>query len=160
MSGKTLTAAVLGLGLVWATGCGKADPTTAKAEEKKDKDKGDHPHGNGPHGGVVFDCGGGKYHAEFKPSHADKSATVWILGADEKTAAPIKVEKLRLVVSNTSPKIEIDLTPADKGADGAASTFTGKDDGFGVEMEYKGTLTFTADGKRYSGDFEEKPEKK
>ena len=165
MSGKTLMAAVLGLGLVWATGCGKSDPTTpAKADEKKDKKdaggKDDHGHGNGPHGGVVFDFGGGKYHGEFKPSHPDKNATLWILGSDEKTAAPDKVEKVRLVVSNTTPKIEIDLMPSDKNADGAASTFVGKDPGFGVEMEYKGTVTFTLNGKQYSGDFEEKPEPK
>lgn len=160
MNGKTMMAAVLGLGLVWATGCGKPAPTApAKADDKKDK-KDDHGHGNGPHGGVVFDFGGGKYHGEFKPDHGKKNATVWILGADEKTAAPVKVEKLRLVVSNTKPKIEIDLTPTDKGADGAASTFVGTNDGFGVEMEYKGTVTFTADGKQYSGDFEEKPEPK
>ncbi len=164
MNVKTLMTAVLGLGLVWATGCGKSDPTTApKAEEKKDKDKGkgdDHGHGTGPHEGVVFDFGGGKYHGEFKPSHTNKDATVWILGADEKTPAPIKADKLKLVVSNTNPKITIDLLPTDADKDGKASTFTGKDPGFGVEMEYKGTVAFVIDKKQYSGDFEEKPEPK
>ncbi len=156
MTWKTLTAAVLGLSLVWAAGC---DPkkNTQKPDQKKDED---HAHGTGPHEGVVFDFGGGKWHGEFLPDHDKKEATVWILGADEKTAAPIKAEKLRLVVSNTNPKIEIDLLPTDKGADGSASTFTGKHDGFGVKMEYKGTVTFTLDGKQYSGDFEEKPEPK
>ncbi len=158
MNWKTLATVVLGLGLIWATGCdNKKDATTPKPDPKKDED---HAHGNGPHGGVVFDFGGGKYHGEFKPSHPDKNATVWILGADEKTAAPIKAEKLKLVVSNTTPKIEIELLPTDKDKDGKASTFTGKDNGFGVEMEYKGTVTFTIDGKQYSGDFEEKPEPK
>ncbi len=157
MNGKALMAAVLGLGLIWATGCdGKKD--APKPDDKK-KDE-DHGHGTGPHEGVVFDFGGGKYHGEFKPSHSKKDATVWILGADEKSPARIKADKLRLVVSNTSPKIEIDLIPTDADKDGKASTFTGKDDGFGVEMEYKGTVTFTLDGKQYSGDFEEKPEPK
>ncbi len=166
MNGKTMMAAVLGLGLVWATGCGKSDPTTApKADDDKDKKdkkvkKDDHGHGTGPHEGVVFDFSGGKWHGEFKPSHTNKDATVWILGADEKTPAPIKVEKLRLVVSNTNPKITIDLLPVDADKDGKASTFTGKDPGFGVEMEYKGTVFFTLDGKQSSGDFEEKPEPK
>lgn len=159
MSGKTLMAAVLGLGLAWATGCdGKKDTSVPKADDKK-KDE-DHGHGTGPHEGVVFDFGGGKYHGEFKPSHKDKNATVWILGADEKTPARVKADKLRLTVSNTNPKIQIDLFPTDADKDGKASVFTGKDDGFGVEMEYKGTVTFTADGKPYSGDFEEKPEPK
>lgn len=166
MNGKTMMAVVLGLGLVWATGCGKPEPTAPpKAEEKKDKDKDkgkgdDHGHGTGPHKGVVFDVGGGKWHCEFVPDHDKKEADVWVLAADEKSPAFIKAEKLRLVVTNTNPKIEIDLLPTDKKADGTASTFTGKHDGFGVKMEYKGTLSFTLDGKPYSGDFEEKPEPK
>ena len=89
-----------------------------------------------------------------------KSATVWILGADEKTLTPVKTDKLRLVVSNTNPKIEIDLLPTDKADDGTASVFVGKHDGFGVEMEYQGTVTVTIDGKPYSADFKEEPEKK
>src|SRR5688572_27287279 len=105
----------------------------AKAEDKK-KDE-DHAHGSGPHGGVVSDFGGGKWHGEFKPDHGKKEATVWMLGADEKTPAPVKADKLRLAVSNTNPKIEIDLLPTDADADGKASTFVGKHDGFGVEME-------------------------
>ncbi len=154
MNGKTLAAAVLGLGLVWATGCDKkAEPT--KAEPKKEEE---HGHGTGPHGGLIFDLG--KYHAEFKPDHGKKEATIWILGIDEKTAVRIKADKVRLVVSNATPKIEIDLLPTDKGADGTASAFTGKSDGFGVEMEYKGTATVQVDGKPYSGDFEEKAEPK
>jgi len=160
MTAKTLAATILGFGLVWATGCDKAAAPTRAAEEKKPKEDkhGDHDHGAGPHGGVIFDCG--KWHAEFKPNHEKKEATVWILGMDEKTPAPIKAEKLRLVVSNANPKIEIDLLPTEKGADGSAHTFTGKHDGFGVEMEYKGTLSFQIGDKPYSGDFEEEPEKK
>src|SRR5258708_3739977 len=140
MNGKTLAAAVLGLGLIWATGCGKKDDPAPKADEKKGKDNKDdnHAHGAGPHKGVVFDIAGGAYHGEFVANHGKKEATVWILGADEKTPARIKADKVRLVVSNTNPKIEIDLLPTDKGADGSASTFTGTNDGFGVEMEYKG----------------------
>ena len=154
MNGKMLMAAVLGLGLVWAAGCDKkAEPT--KAEPKKEEE---HGHGNGPHGGLIFDLG--KYHAEFKPDHGKKEATIWILGIDEKTAVRIKADKVRLVVSNATPKIEIDLLATDKAADGTASAFTGKSDGFGVEMEYKGTVTVTVDGKTYSRDFEEKAEPK
>jgi hypothetical protein len=155
MNRKTLAAAVVGLGLVWSAGC-----DTKKGEPKAGATfvSEEHVHGTGPHGGVIFDLG--KWHGEFKPDHAKKEATVWVLGADEKTPAPIKADRLRLVVSNAIPKIEIDLLPTDKGPDGAASTFTGKSEGFAKEMEYKGTVTFTLDGKPYSGDFEEKPEAK
>ena len=63
-------------------------------------------------------------------------------------------------MSNTNPKIEIDLLPTDEAPDGTASTFVGKHDGFAVEMEYKGTVSGQIDGKPYSGDFEEKAEPK
>jgi len=151
-----LTAAVLGLGLVTAAGCGKPAAPSQKVVE----DDGDHNHGPGPHGGTIIELGGGKYHGEFKVDHKEKSATVWLLGGDVKTPAPMKTNKLHLVVSNTNPKIEIDLMPTDKDAEGKASSFTGKHDGFGVEMEYKGTVRFNVGDKQYNGDFEEKAEKK
>ena len=154
MNWNTLAAAVLGLGLVWATGC-DSKKDAPKPDEKKHTDEGEHGHGGGPHGGTIFDFG--KYHAEFKPDHAKKEATIWILGLDEKTPARIKADKLRLVISNANPKIEIDLLPTDGAPDGTASVFTGKSDGFAVEMEYKGTITGTVGGKPSSGDFEEKP---
>ncbi|MBA4186469.1 MAG: hypothetical protein C0467_00480 [Planctomycetaceae bacterium] len=162
MTAKLLTASILLIGLMWTTGCDKkAAPTSAKPDEKKHKDDDhDHAHGAGPHKGTIFDFGGGKWHGEFTADHDKKEVTVWILGLDEKTAAPIKAEKLRLVVSNIDPKIEIDLIPADKAADGSAHSFTGKHDGFAKPQEYKGTVSFQVAGKQYSGDFEEKPEKK
>ena len=154
MNWKTLAAAVLGLGLIGATGCDSAAPTKAK----KDAEGAHDDHGPGPHGGLILELG--KYHGEFKPDHAKKEVTVWILGGDVITPARIKADKVRLVVTNTTPKIEMDLLPADKDANGTASVFVGKNDGFGVEMEYKGTVAVTIDGKPYHDDFEEKPEKK
>lgn len=160
MTRKTFAAFVLGLGLLWAVGCDAKKDGAKEAPKGGDKkgDEDDHNHGAGPHGGVIIELG--KYHGEFKPDHAKKEATVWLLKADAKTPARVKADKLRLVVTNTNPKIEIDLLPVDKDADGAATTFTGKHDGFGVEMEYKGTVSVTVDGKPYSGDFEEKAEPK
>src|SRR5262245_15996785 len=105
---KTLGVAVLGLGLVVAAGC-DTKKDTPKPDDKK-KDEG-HTHGAGPHKGTVFDLGGGKWHGEIDADHEKKEATVWILGADEKTPAPIKTEKLRLVVTNTNPQIEVFLLP-------------------------------------------------
>jgi hypothetical protein len=151
---KTLTAIVFGLGLLWATGCDTKKPAPAGGDKKPDDD---HNHGAGPHGGVIIEFG--KYHAEFKPDHAKKEATVWLLKADAKTPLRAKADKLHLVVSNTKPPIGIDLLPTDKDADGA-TTFVGKHDGFGVEMEYEGTVSGQLDGAPYSGDFKEKPEKK
>jgi len=148
MMHRMLTAAVFGLGLFWSVGC----DTKKDAPKTGDKDD-DHNHGAGPHGGVILELG--KFHGEFKPDHAKKEATVWMLKGDAVTAARVKAEKLRLVITNTDPKIEIDLLPADE-ADGMASVFVGKHDGFAKEMEYKGTVSGTINGKQYSYDFEEK----
>jgi hypothetical protein len=49
MNAKTLAAVVLGLGLIWATGCGEKDDPAPKADDKKNKDE-DHPHGTEPEG--------------------------------------------------------------------------------------------------------------
>ena len=154
MTRKTLTAVVLGLGLIWTSGCdGKKAP---KGNQPAGED---HEHdGPGPHGGVILELG--KYHGEFKPDHAKKEATVWMLKGDAKTPARVKADKVRLVVSNTKPPIEIDLLPTDKADDGTASVFVGKHDGFAVEMEYHGTVTVEIDGKPHSWDFKEKAEPK
>ena len=58
-----------------------------------------HSHGAGPHGGAVADWGGGAYHVEFTVDHDKKEATVYILGGDEKTPAPIKAERIHLALT-------------------------------------------------------------
>ena len=152
MKWKMLTTAVLGLGLVCATGCG--GKSTTKPAPPPDEE---HVHGTGPHGGVIFDMG--KYHAEFKPDHEKKSATIWVLGKDQKTPLRIKADKITLAVTNSNPPITLDLTPTDANADGA-TTFTGSNDGFAKEMEYEGTATVIVDKKPHTGKFKEEPEKK
>jgi hypothetical protein len=151
---NALVALAFGWGALFLTGCGdKKD--APKPGEKKDDDE--HNHGSGPHGGVILEFG--KLHGEFKPDHTKKTATVWILGGDAKKSARAKADKLRLTITNTDPKIEIDLLPVDA-ADGTASEFAGTHDGLAKEMEYKGTVSGTINGKPYSADFEEKAEPK
>jgi hypothetical protein len=154
MTRRTVTAIVLGLGLIWSSGCGgkKDAPNNGKPADD------DHDHGPGPHGGVIIEFG--KYHAEFKPDHAKKEATVWLLKGDAKTPARLKVDKLHLVVTNMDPKIDIELLPTDAADDGTASVFVGRHDGFGVEKEFQGTVSGKIDGKPHTGDFKEEPEKK
>lgn len=160
MAWKTLAAVALGFGLLGTAGCGGDKKDAGPPKGGENKKEGDHgEHGAGPHKGTVFDFGGGKYHGEFVVDHKTKEATVYLLGADEKTPAPVRADKLRLVVTNTTPKVEIDLLPTDA-KDGSASAFTGRHEGFGKVMEYKGTVRFNVGDTQYSGDFEEKPEKK
>lgn len=148
-----LAAVLFGFGLLALNGC---EP---KKDAPKDAHKDDdHEHGDGPHGGVILELG--KFHGEFKPDHAKKTATVWILdGRRAKDAVKVKADKLTLVIKNTDPQITIDLMPVDA-ADGSASEFVGTHDGLAKEMEYKGTVSGVINGKPVNADFEEKPAKK
>src|SRR5438874_9473715 len=101
MTWKTLAAVALGLGLIGAAGCdGKKDSGTPKPADKKHDDG--HTHGEGPHKGVVFDIAGGKYHGEFVVDHPKKEVTVYILGANEKSPAPVEAGKLVLTITNAA----------------------------------------------------------
>lgn len=153
MMRKALVAFLFGFGLLALVGC---EPPK-KEGAKDDHTHGDeHEHGAGPHGGEILEFG--KVHGEFKPDHAKKTATVWILdGKKAKTAVKVKADKLKLVISNADPKIEIDLLPVDASPDGSASEFVGTHDGLAKEMEYQGTVTGVIDGKPVSSDFKEKP---
>ena len=170
MTWKTLAAVALGIGLIGTAGCdGKKDPGKPADGKKKDEE---HTHGAGPHKGVVFDIAGGKYHGEFVVDHPKKEVTVYILGSDEKTPAPVEADKVVLTITNAAresqddpkaapePRFQVDLLPKDRGADGKASAFSGTHKRFGHEQEFSGTVTFEAKGKPFAGDFEEKPEKK
>jgi hypothetical protein len=55
-------------------------------------------HGAGPHDGTLADWGGGEYHVEFTVDHDKKQATVYVLGSDEQTPAPITAETLLVTI--------------------------------------------------------------
>ena len=142
-------ATAFGLALA-ATGCG----SQAHRVESKD----DHHHGAGPHGGAVGDFG--KYHVEFTVDHGKQEATIYLLGGDEKTAAPVKADSLTLDIAD--PKFTVDLKAAPQPTDppGLASRFVARHEKFGKEQEFAGTVRGTIDGKALSGKFKEEPEKK
>lgn len=114
-------------------------------------------HGTGPHEGAVADWGGGKYHVEFTVDHDKQEATVYVLGSDEKTATPVKADKLLLSI--TDPKFQVDLVPVplDGEKDGLASQFVGKHESLGKVQEFSGTISGEVDGTPYAGDFKEEP---
>ena len=66
-----------------------------------------HGHGAGPHDGTLADWGGGKYHVEFTVSHDKQEATVYVLGSDEKTPAPIKADKVLLTIGDPELMAEL-----------------------------------------------------
>lgn len=145
---------------VVAAGCGEkgqkpadetpATPTTGSAAA----DDG-HSHGEGPHGGVIADWGGGDYHVEFTVNHDAQDATVYILGADARSDAPVKAESLLLTINDPSFQVELNPLPLDGEAAGMSSRFTGKHEKLGTVREFAGTISGEVEGTPYAGDFQE-----
>ena len=157
------------LTLTLAVGCGEADkpapapnstPTPAASTPAKDDHGHKHAaHGAGPHEGAVADWGGGKFHVEFTVDHDKQEATVYVLGDDEKTPAPIKAADGKLLLSIKEPSFQVELTamPLDGEAEGTASRFVGKNEKLGVVQEFEGTISGEVEGTPYAGDFKEEP---
>jgi hypothetical protein len=151
--------------LTLAVGCGgPSGPATPKGGTSAGKTskagKEEHTHGAGPHGGTVADWGGGKYHVEFTVDHGKHEATVYVLGGDEKTPAPVKAKDGQLLLTIKEPPFQVVLkaTPLKDDPPGAASRFVGTHERLGKEQEFAGTISGEVDGKPYAGDFREEPE--
>lgn len=164
---KSFASLVVCTTITLVAGCGKPPAPTAPSAESQpapaaksaDTEHGHehNGHGAGPHEGTLADWGGGKFHVEFTVDHDQKTATVYILGSDEKTASPVKADKLLLSIND--PKFQVDLvpTPLDGEADGLASRFVGQHENLGIVQEFAGTISGAVDGTPYVGDFKEEP---
>jgi hypothetical protein len=114
-----------------------------------------HSHGAGPHGGVVADWGGGKYHVEIVFDHAAQTATAFVLGGDEKTPVPIDAATIEITLKDPAVSIVLKAEPPADGAAGKASKFVGIDSAFGKVQEFEGAITGVIDGTPYTGEFKE-----
>ncbi len=158
-----LAAISLAAGCQEQTGTETAAPTTpaatAAAEHGHEHAEGEgehgHGHGAGPHDGTLADWGGGKYHVEFTVDHEQQEATVYILGSDEKSPAPIKTDKVLLSIGDPELMAELMPIPLDGEADGLSSRFVGKHEKLGIVQEYAGTMSAEIEGTPYTGDFKE-----
>jgi len=103
----------------------------------------------------VADWGGGAFHVEFKVDHAKKEATVYVLGSDGKTAAPVKTTQLRLILLDPATEIELVAKPLDGEAEGSSSRFVGTHDNLGIVKEFAGTISGEVAGTPYVGEFKE-----
>ena len=105
--------------------------------------------------GTLADWGGGKYHVEFTVSHDKQEATVYVLGSDEKSPAPIKTDKISLMIGD--PELQADLLPVplEGETDGLSSRFVGKHEKLGIVQEYAGSMSAEIEGTPYTGDFKE-----
>ncbi len=137
----------------------KGDAKGGKSEKSAKQDS--ETHAPGPHGGTVADWGGGKYHVEFLVDRKKQEATVYLLGEDEKTPAPIKTKDGQLLLTITEPTFQVMLkaTPLKGDPSGASSCFVGTHEKFSAEQRFAGTISAEVDGTPYAGDFKEEPKK-
>lgn len=140
-------------------GCGpkeEKEGKTTKPDAKKDAGE-HHDHGAGPHGGAVGEWGDGNYHVEFTVDHGKKEATVYVLGSDGKSAAPVKADKLLLSINEPAFQVDLAASPEEGETGGVSSRFVGQHESLGIVREFAGTISGEVDGKPFAGDFEEKP---
>jgi hypothetical protein len=134
-----------------------ADDHEHDADHRHDRTAGGHEHGAGPHGGTLADWGGGKYHVEFTVDHDQKEAVVYVLGADEKTPAPVALADGKLLLTIREPAFQVELVarPLVGETEGTSSCYGGTHDNLGIVREFAGTISGAVDGTPFAGDFEE-----
>jgi hypothetical protein len=163
------TAVAILASAIYAGGCSQA-PAPAKAAAKaaaaKASDHGHshahdhhHDHGAGPHDGTLADWGGGKYHVEFTVDHDEKEAVIYVLGSDEKTAAPVKTADGKLLLTIREPAFQVELAarPLAGEGEGTSSCYGGTHESLGIVREFAGTISGAVDGTPFAGDFAEQP---
>ena len=149
--------AVVGLTAVWLAGCNPATEAPPKPPGSESNAKHAHDHGTGPHDGTIGEFGGGKYHMEFVVDHDKQEATVYVLGGDVKTPAPIKTDKLTLAISDPEFSVDLMALPLEGEANGESSRFVGTHESLGKVQEFAGSVTAEVEGTPLSGDFKEEP---
>ena len=142
------------IGLSLPLTIGSCGPTIPHAEDHADSaHELDHEHhAAGPHGGTIIDWGGGKFHVELIVDHDRKNATVYILGSDEKTPAPVKATDVFLNIDE--PEFEVELVPHPLPGEtgGASSRFVGTHDKLATIHKVVGEISGLVDGTPYFGD--------
>jgi hypothetical protein len=134
-------------------------PETAESHGHPHDEGGHAAHGAGPHDGTLADLGGGKYHVEFTVDHDAKETVVYVLGSDEKTAAPVTTADGTLLLTIVEPAFQVTLKarplPGETG--GKSSCYGGSHDNLGIVREFSGTISGEVDGTPYAGEFVELP---
>ena len=118
---------------------------------------GGHVHSDAPHGGTVSDWGGGKYHVEFVVDHDKQEATVYMLGGDVKTAAPVAADEIQMAIDEPKFQTVLKAMPQEGDAEGTSSRFVGNHEMLAEVREFSGKIFGTVDGTAYSGNFKEEP---
>ena len=89
---------------------------------------------------------------EFTVNHDKTEATIYVLVSAEKSLAPIKTEKIHLVINDPATEVDLTAQPLD-GEKVGASRFVGTHANLGKVQEYAGTSSGDVEGTPYTGDF-------
>ncbi len=162
-----LSAAVM-LGLSGLAGCGndkggdyrtfdKAKDTAHDAEHGHAHTH-DHGHEQGPHKGELIELGEEEFHAEVVFDEEGNKVTLYLLGADAKTAVPIEAKELSLEMPGKDAPVTHTLAaaPQDGDGEGKSSRFEikGEDliEAFHHDPKAVGKFKVTLGGKEFTGE--------
>ncbi|MCE9562385.1 MAG: hypothetical protein K8U57_10050 [Planctomycetes bacterium] len=108
----------------------------------------------GPHGGPLADWGDGAFHLEVVHDRDAEAVTVYVLDRWAKKPKTTDAATLTLTL-RTNPATAVRLEPVPNEGDppGRHSRYIGRHPAFKAEAKLTGTVSGTAWGKSYSGDF-------
>ncbi len=152
-----LTCAALGWIVQGCAPSAPPPPPAATTGPAHDHDHGhDHAHpAHGPHEGHLLELGSGKYHAEVVHDDAAKTVTIYLLGEDSKTPAPIAEESLVIsaVVDGKPQQFQLAAKPLEGEADGQSSRYHSSDPTLAAACDdamSKARLSVTIEGRPYN----------
>lgn len=114
--------ACVGLALLWGCVGGESDYTQLKPSENVENPDAHHHHVHGPHGGHIVELG--DVHGELVFGK-DRILTLYLLGEDTKTAAPLAdvVAKMHLHAGQEEIDVELTAAPQEGDPEGTSSRF-------------------------------------
>ena len=98
---------LLAMSLVGISGCGKSKTSPPAAAPSAQRP--DHGHVHGPHNGHVIELDTREYHAELTDDAESHRVSIYVLGADAKTAAPVEAASVTIAVSDDGQQTEFTL---------------------------------------------------
>ena len=160
MTSFTRRAALLAAGLVLSTGCG-TPPAPTPPDTKPEKPAHSHPTTGPVRGGAIGEWGEEDYHLEVVPDRAAGTITAYVLDGTVTKVTAVSAKTLTLSLTATPPvTIPLEPKPQDGDEAGRSSRFVGTHDALKKPDLFSGSVSGEVDGKKYTGEFREKPAKK
>ncbi len=122
MDWKLQLATVVACGLMFGCGGGSDTGFTELQPEENVENTEAHAHEHGPHGGHILELG--DQHAEIAMG-TDRVVSVYLLGADAKTATPVAnaTAHLHLHIGEAEEEVELTASPLEGEPEGQSSRF-------------------------------------